>query len=144
MDPGDVVVFHSNLFHKTSASHGMGNKARVALSLVAITEAATYNEQYQTSCYECTVKPRINYALEESGIEDGQRISDTGLVPELRPENAVVGPKEFGTTYNKYAKQSLQHMLSTVLLKCYMKRQILGFIPSSYEPDVSLVEKCGN
>ncbi|CAB9514009.1 expressed unknown protein [Seminavis robusta] len=133
MEPGDAVLFHPELFHKTAASFA-ADQTRVALSLVAITEKARFRADQ--TIHACNVKPRALFALEELHIKGGDLLSTMtdAVFPKLDPSNALSGPR----TTSRYVhnpevkKKSLHHMLANVLLGCSAKR-LLRIVPNSYE-----------
>ena len=120
-NPGDmVVIVHSPTCftrHPARRMDWCGNVTCGVISLVVITGTCYLQwKQYQSSCYECTVKPRINYALEENGLRDGQKL----CVKQASCRNRVrtmlwVGPQEIW--YN--LQQVCETILTNICFRLY-------------------------
>ena len=136
--PGDLVVFHPGLFHRTSSSQDL-DVPRMALSLVAITEKAKF--RVDQSDFRCSVKALAIFALEEEASDrldqaEGHSLylaDFDGIFPELVPENVMKGPGVIRSYYENPVVQSrcLRYILTTSLLSCGMQRW-RGEIPHTY------------
>jgi len=144
LEVGDGVAFHPSVFHRTASSHAR-TTPRLALSLVATSERATMHREplrdgilgvgQSRDPFECTVKGKMDFALDESGARDGDLMVDVGLLAELEPMNAITGPARLKPllTSRDVSRRSMHHILWDVLTVCSARKK-LGLIPNSYRP----------
>jgi len=134
LSPGDAVVFHPSLFHRTASSWER-DAARIAVSVVAVSQRAEF--QADQSRFECTVKPRVAFALEASGAGDGDLMHTfTNLVVPMGDPGSARNAQQLITAYmGAFKSASTINLLANVLLKCSAAR-VMG--PPSYLPTTDI------